>query len=114
MNKVLVDYGSWLLIVAMVLGAQWLIGYFHLSTKTSAFFVWGSVFFACLALFLLTSQGKLFKKQAREAREEVYKVVWPAFDDVFRTTIMIAVAVSISLFLWFLDSILMKVYNLVL
>ncbi|MBN2158798.1 MAG: preprotein translocase subunit SecE [Spirochaetes bacterium] len=50
----------------------------------------------------------------REAKEELKKVTWPTRDEVTSFTIVVVIAVlAISLFLWFVDSGLMYLIQLV-
>ena len=109
------DYFFWLGILTLFAGAYGAVHYLHYDSALSVFFIYCTAFFVSFSLFLLTNTGKLFKKQAREAQDEIYKVVWPSLDDVIKTSVMIAIAVSIvGLALFGLDSILMNLYNLVL
>ena len=111
----IVNYLYYLVMLVLFALSYALIHYFHFDQAMSVFFIYGTAFFSCFALFLLTNAGKLFKKQAREAQDEAYKVVWPSFDDVLRTGIMVSIAVTVvGLMLFGLDSLLMNVYNLVL
>ena len=51
--------------------------------------------------------GREFRQFAQAARVELRKVVWPSREDTVRTTIMvIAFAIVMGLFFWFLDMIL--------
>jgi preprotein translocase SecE subunit len=109
------DYFYYIAAFAMFMGVYFLTHMFHISNTFAVFFLYLVTIFASFALFLLTNAGKLFKKQAREAQDEIYKVLWPDFNDVLRTSMMVAVAVSvIGLLLYLLDSLLMNLYNVVL
>jgi len=111
----LVDYIYYLVMLALFGLSYALVHYFHFNQAMGIFLIYSVAFFSCFALFLLTNAGKLFKKQAREAQDEAYKVVWPSFDDVLKTGIMVSIAVTVvGLMLFGLDSLLMNVYNLVL
>jgi preprotein translocase subunit SecE len=51
----------------------------------------------------------------KESREELKKVSWPEKDEVSALTMVVLVTVIItSLFLWLVDSILMKIVSLVM
>ncbi|MBM4212033.1 MAG: preprotein translocase subunit SecE [Gammaproteobacteria bacterium] len=114
MGRIL-DYFYYIAAVAMFVGGYLLTHMFHISNAFAIFFLYLGIILASFALFLLTNAGKLFKKQAREAQDEVYKIFWPDFNDVLKTSLMVAVAVSvIGLLLYLLDSFLMNLYNVVL
>ncbi|WP_395480005.1 preprotein translocase subunit SecE [Candidatus Curculioniphilus buchneri] len=62
----------------------------------------------CVAMF--TSKGKCVIAFAREARIEVRKVIWPNRQETLHTTLIVAAVTTImSLILWGLDSILVRV-----
>ena len=51
----------------------------------------------------------------KESREELGKVTWPTRDEVTRFTfVTIVTVVVLSLFLWMVDSILMKIIEVVM
>lgn len=51
----------------------------------------------------------------KESRDELKKVSWPERDEVSALTMVVLVTVIItSLFLWLVDSILMKIVSLVM
>ena len=60
----------------------------------------------------------MFKKivaYVKEAREELKKVTWPDRDEVTSFTMVVIVSVVIvSLFLWFVDTALMSLIQLVI
>ena len=52
-------------------------------------------------------------KFLKESKEELMKVVWPGRDEVFTSTIVVLAAVIvISLFLYGIDNIFEKLFNL--
>ena len=58
-------------------------------------------------LLWISWYGREFRQFAQAARVELRKVVWPSREDTVRTTIMvIAFAIVMGLFFWFLDMIL--------
>ncbi|MET1257313.1 preprotein translocase subunit SecE [Aliikangiella maris] len=66
-----------------------------------------------LGIGFTTSKGKAGLAFAKESRIEARKVVWPTRTETIQTTIIIIVAVSIvSLFLWGIDAILVKLISL--
>ncbi|MGL4368526.1 MAG: preprotein translocase subunit SecE [Spirochaetota bacterium] len=51
----------------------------------------------------------------KESREELGKVTWPTRDEVTRFTFVTVVTVIVvSLFLWMVDSVLMKIIQMVM
>jgi len=63
----------------------------------------------------LVSKIKQFIDFAKEAKEELRKVTWPDRDEVTSFTIVVVITViMISLFLWLVDSALMKLIKVVM
>ncbi|KMV71083.1 preprotein translocase subunit SecE [Rosenbergiella epipactidis] len=64
--------------------------------------------------FLTTAKGKAAVSFAREARTEVRKVVWPTRQETLQTTVIVAIVTAImSLILWGLDSILVRLVSFI-
>ena len=58
---------------------------------------------------LLTTKGKATVAFAREARTEVRKVIWPTRQETLHTTLIVAAVTAVmSLILWGLDGILVR------
>lgn len=58
---------------------------------------------------LLTTQGRATLSFARDARTEVRKVIWPTRREAMHTTLIVAAVTAVmSLILWGLDSILVR------
>lgn len=62
---------------------------------------------------LLTTKGKATVAFAREARTEVRKVIWPTRRNVHTTLIVAAVTAVMSLILWGLDGILVRLVSFI-
>ncbi|MGV3346760.1 preprotein translocase subunit SecE [Enterobacteriaceae bacterium LUAb1] len=63
---------------------------------------------------LLTIKGKATVAFAREARIEVRKVIWPTRQETVHTTLIVAaVTALISLILWGLDGILVRLVSFI-
>ena len=63
----------------------------------------------------MVSKIKQFIDFAKEAKEELRKVTWPDRDEVTSFTIVVVITViMISLFLWLVDSALMKLIKVVM
>ncbi len=63
---------------------------------------------------LLTSKGKATVAFAREARTEVRKVIWPTRQETLHTTLIVAAATAVmSLILWGLDGILVRLVSFI-
>jgi preprotein translocase subunit SecE len=61
---------------------------------------------------LLTAKGKATLEFARAARVEVRKVIWPTRQEALHTTLIVAaVTVVMSLILWGLDGILVRLVS---
>ncbi|EKE79374.1 preprotein translocase subunit SecE [Idiomarina xiamenensis] len=58
----------------------------------------------------MTSKGQQFLRFAKESRTEVRKVVWPTRQEATQTTLIVIIAtVIMSLILWGMDGILVRV-----
>ena len=63
---------------------------------------------------LITVQGKSTVAFAREARIEVRKVIWPTRQEALHTTLIVAAVTAVmSLILWGLDGILVRVVSFI-
>lgn len=63
---------------------------------------------------LMTVKGKSIVAFAREARIEVRKVIWPTSQETFYTTLVVsAVTIFMSLVLWGLDGIIVRIVSFV-
>lgn len=66
------------------------------------------------AVALLTTKGKATVTFAREARTEVRKVIWPTRQETLHTTLIVAAVTAVmSLILWGLDGILVRVVSFI-
>jgi preprotein translocase subunit SecE len=69
--------------------------------------VGGLIALAIVALFVVvqTEKGHAAWVLMKEARSEIRRVVWPNWDEVFQTTMIVLVLVFVfALILWLLDS----------
>ena len=69
-----------------------------------------------IALFVAasTSKGSQFLEFAKDSRTEVRKVVWPTRQETTQTTLIVMVAtVLMSLLLWGLDGIIVRVVSFI-
>ena len=109
------DFLKWV-IVAIFLAAA-IVGnhYFaeqSLLIRVVAILVAASIAFLVAAT---TTKGKTAFGFAKEARVEARKVVWPTRQETIQTTLIIMLAVAVmSLLLWGIDSILVKIVAFVL
>jgi preprotein translocase subunit SecE len=63
---------------------------------------------------LLTTKGKATMAFAREARTEVRKVIWPTRQETLHTTLIVAAVTAVmSLILWGLDGILVRLVSFI-
>lgn len=63
---------------------------------------------------MMTAKGKYAVTFAREARIEVRKVIWPTRQETLYTTLIVAAVTTVmSLILWGLDSILIRVVSFI-
>ncbi len=63
---------------------------------------------------LLTTKGKATVAFAREAKTEVRKVIWPTRQETLHTTLIVAAVTAVmSLILWGLDGILVRLVSFI-
>ncbi|MXP56511.1 preprotein translocase subunit SecE [Pantoea sp. Mhis] len=63
---------------------------------------------------LFTKQGKVTTTFIREAKNEMRRVIWPTFQETFHTTLVVFfVTTIVSLILWGLDSILVRLVSFI-
>ena len=66
------------------------------------------------AVAMWTAKGKATVAFAREARTEVRKVIWPTRQETLHTTLIVAAVTAVmSLILWGLDGILVRVVSFI-
>ncbi|WP_367680595.1 preprotein translocase subunit SecE [Candidatus Fukatsuia anoeciicola] len=66
------------------------------------------------AIVLITAKGKATITFAREAHTEIRKVIWPTRQETMQTTLVVAAVTTImSLILWGLDSILVRLVSFI-
>jgi preprotein translocase subunit SecE len=66
------------------------------------------------AVALMTTKGKATVAFAREARTEVRKVIWPTRQETLHTTLIVAAVTAVmSLILWGLDGILVRLVSFI-
>ncbi|MEJ4047429.1 preprotein translocase subunit SecE [Erwinia sp. SLM-02] len=69
---------------------------------------------AAAGIALLTAKGKATLAFAREARTEVRKVIWPTRQETLHTTLIVAAVTAVmSLILWGLDGILVRLVSFI-
>jgi len=72
--------------------------------------VLGVGFCAALAVVAMTQKGKAILVFFKEARQELRKIVWPSKQETMSATLMVGVmVVAMGLFLWLVDSVLLKI-----
>ena len=77
------------------------------------FAVWIVLIGISAGLAFFTSQGKRFWEFVKNARIELYKVVWPSRDETVKTTAVVAALVfAMSIILWIVDTFLLWVVGL--
>jgi preprotein translocase subunit SecE len=103
------DKFYWLLsclLIAAGIAAHYYFSLLPWPIKLAGWIVLGCVI--CLILFQTTT-GKKFFHFAKDARIELYKVVWPTKQETIHTTMLLVVLVIVmSLIMWGMDSLLLK------
>ena len=96
----------WVLIGFLSLGVLVMQFYVNLSTSIH-YTVWGLWFFSSIGFFLLTEKGIAFKVFAKDAINEVKKIVWPTKQETIQTTMIVIIMVAVTgVILWMLDNLM--------
>jgi preprotein translocase subunit SecE len=98
------DATKWLLAVALVVGGIY--AYYHYDQYPVLYRVLAliPVVIAALLAAVWTQGGERFWNLVKQARLEIYKVVWPTRQETVQTTaIVLLVVFVIALILWLLD-----------
>lgn len=109
------DIVKWILVIAFLTAA--VVGNQYFSEQSLLIRVVAILVAASIALLIAatTAKGKEITGFAKEARVETRKVVWPTRQETIQTTLIIMLAVTIiSLVLWGLDGILVRVVGFIL
>jgi len=99
------DWLKWLAVVAILGGGVF--GNWYYQDQSLLIRVGGLIALAAVALVIAvqTVKGRAAWVLMREARSEIRRVVWPNWDEVFQTTMIVLVLVLVFAFiLWLLDS----------
>ncbi len=99
------DWLKWLVVLAALGGGVY--GNWYYEDQSLLIRVGGLIALAAVALFVTvqTDKGHAAWVLMKEARSEIRRVVWPNWDEVFQTTMIVLVLVLVFAFvLWVLDS----------
>ena len=108
-NRSKFDKLLWALVVVLICTGVFLNHYLTELTGALRFFGWFLLSSISLGIIYKTTQGKELWGFMKEAKVELYKVIWPTRDETVKITIMIvAMVVVMSLIMWGMDSILLK------
>ena len=106
----LADILKWVVVIALLATA--VVGNHYFSEETLLIRVVAILVIGALAFFIAskTNKGTTALGFAKEARIEGRKVVWPTRQETVQTTLVIMVAVVfMSLLLWGIDAVLVKI-----
>lgn len=108
------DVVKWLVVAVLLLVAIY--GNYHYRDITLPLRALAVVVLIAAAggVALLTVKGKATVSFAREARTEMRKVIWPTRQEALQTTLIVAAVTAIvSLILWGLDGILVRLVSFI-
>jgi preprotein translocase subunit SecE len=95
------------LVVAILLIASGIAGFYALPTQAADWMRWGAVVVGvalAVAVFGSSARGKATWQFVIDSRQELRKVVWPDRQTTTQTTIIVFVfVIVVGLFFWFLD-----------
>ena len=104
------DILKWIMVAAFLAAA--VVGNQYFAEQSLVIRVVAILVAAAIAFLIAatTTKGKTALGFAREARIETRKVVWPTRQETIQTTLIIMVAVAVmSMLLWGIDSVLVKI-----
>lgn len=107
------DVLKWFVVIALIAAA--VVGNEFFAELSVVIRATGVVVLVALAFGMaaITAKGKTAINFARESRMEVRKVVWPTRQETLQTTlIVIAVTVAMSLILWGIDGVMVRLVRL--
>lgn len=106
---------KWLVVIALLIVA--IVGNYYyrdINLPLRALAVVVIIVVAAGIALLMTIKGKAAVAFAREARTEVRKVVWPTRQETLQTTLIVAAVTAVmSLILWGLDGILVRLVSFI-
>ncbi|UAJ64955.1 preprotein translocase subunit SecE [Candidatus Schneideria nysicola] len=114
-SKILSEKVKWVLIFFLLMMILMNHYYFFHHYSYSIRMLMDCIFICIIGIiFIITQQGKMIRLFFREARIEARKVVWPTYQETFYTTLIVSiVTIIMSLIIWILDSILVKIISFV-
>ena len=104
------DIFKWIIVAAFLVAA--IVGNHYFSEQSLLIRVVAILVAVSIAMLVAatTEKGKTALGFAKEARVEARKVVWPTRQETVQTTLIIMVAVAVmSLLLWGIDAVLVKI-----
>lgn len=103
----------WLLIVLLIAGGVFVNYYFSSIAWSIRLAGWLVLAAVLILIAFQTNAGKSFWVFAKDARVELYKVVWPTRKEATQTTLMItALVILVAIFMWGIDTFLLWIINL--
>jgi len=102
------------LLIAFTLAAAGIVGFYYLSGSATVLKVVSVLLGLSLAtgVAMTSGPGKTFFGFAKGSVDEAKRVVWPTRKETLQTTgIVILFAVTMALFLWAVDAVLLMVVN---
>ncbi|HCM62614.1 preprotein translocase subunit SecE [Morganella psychrotolerans] len=106
------DVAKWLVVAVLLvaaIGGNYYFREFNLALRALAVVV---VIALAGGIALWTTKGKATLTFAREARVEMRKVIWPTRQETLQTTLIVAAVTAVmSLVLWGLDGILVRLVS---
>jgi preprotein translocase subunit SecE len=99
----------WWLVIAVIVSAG-IVAYYYYHNVSWALRATAGLALTCviIAIVYQTAAGKKVWQFAKEARIELYKVVWPTRQETIQTSmVIVAMVVVTALILWGVDTVLM-------
>ena len=107
-KKAPLNFVLWLVVLALFVVGVWTNYHYQMIDSSLRTIAWIVLVLAALVVAYFTTQGKQCWQFAKEARNELRKVVWPTRPETVQTTlIVIGLVILLSLIIWGLDSVLL-------
>lgn len=105
-KKKILEYIKWFFIVVLVFSLFLENCFFNYNIWYLHILFLLLIVFVLFLIFVYTDKGKKIICFFRESKLEMYKVVWPSYQKIFYTTLVVLVVTFIlSLILWGLDTV---------
>lgn len=114
-KSIILEKIKWLLISVLLIISILINYYFYDINFFLRIFFLSVLIIAASSLALYTKKVRYLLSYLSISKKEMQKIIWPKYQDTFYTTfIVISIAITISLILWGLDSIIFRLITFII